>query len=76
LPLKEGDKVKMTFWGINLHGKDCLYQWIFLSFGLKNAPTKFQRVMDQMLMGLGFAKCHINDIIIFSLIPWDHMHHL
>jgi hypothetical protein len=25
LPLREGDKVKMTFWGINLHGKDCLY---------------------------------------------------
>jgi hypothetical protein len=26
LPLKEGDKVKTTFWGINPHGKDCLYQ--------------------------------------------------
>jgi hypothetical protein len=26
--------------------QDCLYQWEFLLFGLKNAPTKFQRVMD------------------------------
>jgi hypothetical protein len=25
LPLKEGDKVKTKFWGINFHGKDCLY---------------------------------------------------
>ncbi len=25
LPLREGDKVKMTFWGIDFHGKDCLY---------------------------------------------------
>ncbi len=25
LPLKEGDKVKTTFWGINPHGKHCLY---------------------------------------------------
>jgi len=25
LPLREGDKVKMVFWKINLHGKDCLY---------------------------------------------------
>jgi hypothetical protein len=25
LPLREGDKVKMVFWRINLHGKDCLY---------------------------------------------------
>ncbi len=29
-----------------------------------------------MLVGLGFAKCHIDDIIIFSLISRDHMHHL
>jgi hypothetical protein len=25
LPLKEGDKINITFWGINPHGKDCLY---------------------------------------------------
>jgi hypothetical protein len=25
LQLRENDKVKMTFWGINLHGKDYLY---------------------------------------------------
>jgi hypothetical protein len=48
-PLKEGDKVKMTFWGINLHGKDCLYQWWFWPFGVKNALTKFQKVMDRVL---------------------------
>jgi len=29
LPLKKGDKVNTTFWGINPHGKDCLYQWWF-----------------------------------------------
>ncbi len=46
LPLKEGDKVKITFWGIDPHGKDCLYQWKILPFGLKNALVKFQRVMD------------------------------
>jgi hypothetical protein len=37
LPLKEGDKVNTTFWGIDPHGKDCLYQWNFFPFGLKNA---------------------------------------
>jgi hypothetical protein len=46
MPLKEGDNVKTTFSGIDPHGKDCLYQWMFLPFGLKNAPTKFQNVMD------------------------------
>jgi hypothetical protein len=46
LPLKEGDKVRTTFWGIDPHGKDCLYEWWFLSFSLKNAPTNFQKMMD------------------------------
>jgi hypothetical protein len=46
LPLREGDKVKLTFWGIDPHGKDCLYQWKFLPFGLKNALAEFQKVMD------------------------------
>ncbi len=46
LPLREGDKVKTTFWGIDPHGQDCLYQWKFLPFGLKNAPEELQRVMD------------------------------
>jgi hypothetical protein len=41
LPLREGNKVKMTFWGIDPHGKDCLYQWWFLPFGLKNALSEF-----------------------------------
>jgi len=73
LPLKENDKVKMTFRGMNAHGKDCLYQWQFLPFGFKNAHTKFQQVMDQMLVSLGFVKCYMNNIIISSLIQGDRM---
>jgi hypothetical protein len=41
LPIQEEDKAKTTFWGVNYHGKDCLYQWKFLPFGLKNVPTEF-----------------------------------
>ncbi len=29
-----------------------------------------------MLVGVNFAKCYIDDIITFNLIPRDHMHHL
>jgi len=76
LPLKEGDKVKTTFWGIDPHEKDCLYEWKFSPFGLKNAPIEFQRVMDRMLIGLGFAKFDIDDIILFSLTLGNHVHHL
>ncbi len=32
--------------------------------------------MDRMLADLDFAKCYIDDIIVFSLTPENHMHHL
>lgn len=76
LPIKEADKQKTAFWGINEHGKDCLYQWRFLPFGLKNAPTEFQRVMDMILAGVEFARCYIDDIIIFSATVEEHERHL
>ncbi len=76
LPLKEGDKVKTTFWEINLHWKDYLYQWWFLPFRLKNALTKFQRVMDQVLANFCFTKCYIDDIIVLNPTLKDHKHHL
>jgi hypothetical protein len=56
-------------------GKIVCINGIFLSFGLKNAHVEFQKVMDQVLMGLGFVKCYIDDIIILSLTSKNHMHH-
>jgi hypothetical protein len=39
---------------------------------IKNAPAKFQKVMDKILLGLNFAHCYINDIIIFSVSMREH----
>jgi hypothetical protein len=39
--LREEDKEKTAFWGIDEDGKDRLFQWKFLPFGLKNVPAKF-----------------------------------
>jgi ABC-type enterochelin transport system ATPase subunit len=68
--------LKFGFWGIVQNGKDCLYQWKSLPFGLKNAFAKLQRVMDWVLTSLNFAKCYIDDIIVFnSTCAEEHGHH-
>lgn len=76
LSLKEGDKMKTSFWKIDPHGKDYLYQWTFLPFCLSKMFAKFQKVMDQTLMSFGFVKCYIDDIIFFNLTIRNHMQHL
>ena len=41
LPLMVDDRVKTAFWGVDQDGRDQLYHWKFLPFGLKNAPAEF-----------------------------------
>ena len=76
LPVRMEDKHKTAFWGIDEFGKDRLYQWKFLPFGLKNTPAEFQRVMDRVLAGLPFVKCYIDDILVFSENVKEHQKHL
>jgi hypothetical protein len=76
MPIREEDKAKITFWGVNSHDKDCLYQWKFLPFGLKNALAEFQRVMDKILTGLDFVRCYIDDIMVYSDTVEEHQIHL
>jgi len=76
LPFRKEEKAKTAFWGVNSHGKDCLYQWKFLPFGLKNAPAKFQRVMDRILARLDFVRCYIDDIVVYSDTVEKHQIHL
>ena len=47
-----------------------------MPFGVKNAPAKFQRVMDETLQGLEFVRCYIDDILIFSITLDDHLGYL
>ncbi len=68
--------MKITCWDIDQNGKDYLYQWKFLPFGLNNAFEEFQRMMDQVFVGLDFAQCYIDDIIVFSSTMEEHGHYL
>jgi len=55
------DRKKTTF-----HGSNKLWECLVMPFGLKNAPVFFPRVMDQVLKGVDFLKCYIDDILVHS----------
>ena len=45
-------------------------------FGLKNAGQDFQRMMDAILGDLPFCYVYLDDILVFSNSPKQHMEHL
>ncbi len=47
-----------------------------MPFGLRNAGQSFQRFMDEVLSGLDFAFCYLDDILIGSSTPDEHLLHL
>jgi hypothetical protein len=71
--IAEEECCKTAFWG-----HDGLYEWVVISFGLKNAPAFFQRLMDKTLRNeCQFARAYIDDVIIHSPDDFDeHMGYL
>ena len=55
-----------------------LYEFLVLPFGLTNAPSTFERLMDIVLNRLTWkiALIYIDDIIVFSKSFDEHLHHL
>ena len=51
------------------------YEFLRMPMGLKNSPSTFQRVMDNVLRGLQNVIClvYLDDIIVFSTSLQEHM---
>lgn len=45
-----------------------LYEFLFMSFGLRNAAQSFQRFIDEVLRGLDFCFCYIDDILVAKVL--------
>lgn len=52
------------------------YEYLRMPFGLKNAPSTFQRVMDSILCGLDNTLVYMDDIIVYSTSLQEHMTNL
>ncbi|XP_050518950.1 uncharacterized protein LOC126893053 [Diabrotica virgifera virgifera] len=54
------------------------YEFTRMPFGLKNAPSTFQRVMDNILLGILNERClvYMDDIIVYSPTIHDHISRL
>jgi cleavage and polyadenylation specificity factor subunit 1 len=46
-----------------------LFEFPFMSFGLRNATQTFQHFMDEILKDLGFCFAYIDNILVFSRSP-------
>lgn len=54
------------------------FEFVRMPFGLKNAPSTFQRLMDEFLLGLDerAVQAYMDDIIVFSASREEHQTHL
>jgi len=55
-----------------------LYEFIAMPFGLCNAPSTFQRLMECVLRGLNWqiALIYLDDVLVFSRTFEEHLQHL
>jgi len=61
--MSEQDKAKTAF-----TTKKGLYQFVRMPFGLCNAPSTFQRMMNSVLRGLTWTTClvYLDDIVVYT----------
>ena len=68
--------MKSGFWQIQIHPKDRYktafivpfgqYEWTVMPFGLKNAPSEFQRIMNDIYNPYSeFCIVYIDDVLVF-----------
>jgi hypothetical protein len=53
-----------------------LFEFLRMPFGLRNAGSSFQRMMDRVLAGLPFTYCYLDDLRIASPDLEAHQKHL
>lgn len=53
-----------------------LYEFVVMTFGLRNAAQSFQRLMDNIFRGIDFVFPYIDDVLVASSSAAEHLQHL
>ena len=70
--IAEQDRYKSTFTIPYEH-----YKWNVIPFGLKNAQSEFQNIMNDIFNGsIEFSIVYIDDVLVFSYSLEQHFQHL
>ncbi len=73
LDLRKG-YYQISVWEEDIH--KTLWEFRRMPFGLRNAGQSFQRVMDQVFNGLDCSFVYLDDILVGSASPEEHLRHL
>jgi hypothetical protein len=72
IQIKESDRYKTTF--TVPFGQ---FEWLVMAFGLKNAPSEFQKIMNDIFESYSdFIIVYIDDVLVFSKTRDQHVKHL
>lgn len=73
LRIREGDEWKTAFNTPSGH-----YEYLVMPFGLSNSPSVFQALINDVLRDMlnNFVFVYLDDILIFSQSPQDHVRHV
>jgi hypothetical protein len=65
-------------WNTAFKSNKGIFEWLVIPFGLKNDPTTFMRMMDDILRPFTntFLVVYLDDILIYSKTWAKHLHNI
>ena len=73
MKIADDDRHKTAF--ITRYGQ---YEWVVMPFGLCNAPSTFQRIMNTLFHDAldRYVLCYLDDILVYSKTLEEHNSHV